>query len=116
MREYSGRCHELANGFDDFGNGFIVLEPNPRLIRLYLYPVINCRGKGVGDKLKMNRGRIVITECNQQAHLDYRANIDVGYPNTVTRHYKKKFVLEFLNAIYEEIQTPGDRAALNRIH
>jgi len=57
--------------------------------------------------LKMNRGRIVITERNQQTHLDYRANIDVGYPNTVTRHYKKKFVLEFLNAIYEEIQPPG---------
>jgi hypothetical protein len=66
--------------------------------------------------VKMNRGRIVITERNQQAHLDYRANIDIGYPNTVTRHYKKKFVLEFLNAIYEEIQTPGDRAVLNRIH
>jgi len=52
--------------------------------------------------LKMNQGRIVITEHKQQAHLDYRAIIDVGYPNAFTRGYKKKFVLEFLRAIYDE--------------
>ncbi len=52
--------------------------------------------------LKTNKGRIEITEYNQQAHLDYRAIIDVGYPSAFTRGYKKQFVSEFLRAIYEE--------------
>lgn len=52
--------------------------------------------------LKTNEGRIVITEHEQQAHIDYRANIDVGYPNAFTRGYKKKFVSEFLAAIYDQ--------------
>ena len=52
--------------------------------------------------LKMNQGRIVITEHKQQAHIDYRAIIDVGYPNAFTRGYKKKFISEFLEAIYDQ--------------
>jgi uncharacterized membrane protein len=52
--------------------------------------------------LKKNQGRIEITEHKQQAHIDYRAIIDVGYPNAFTRGYKKKFVSEFLEAIYDQ--------------
>ena len=52
--------------------------------------------------LKKNRGRIAITEHQHEAHIDYRAIIDVGYPNAVTRSYRKKFVMEFLRAIYEK--------------
>ena len=52
--------------------------------------------------LKKNQGRIEITEHQQQAHIDYRAIIDVGYPNAFTRGYKKKFVSEFLEAIYDQ--------------
>jgi hypothetical protein len=53
--------------------------------------------------LKMNQGRIVITEHEQQAHIDYRAVIDVGFPDALTRSYKKKFVVEFLSAIYNRM-------------
>ena len=63
--------------------------------------------------LKMNRGSIVITERNQQTLLDYRAIIDVGYPNTFTRGYKKKFVLEFLRAIDKETVKIGAKGSLS---
>ena len=54
----------------------------------------------------MNRGRVVITEYEQEAHVDYRANIDVGYANVFTRDYKEKFVKEFLMAIYNATRSP----------
>ena len=61
--------------------------------------------------LKTNEGRITITEQEQQAHIDYRANIDVGYPNAFTRGYKKKFVSEFLAAIDDQIRDQNRPAA-----
>ena len=63
--------------------------------------------------LKSNQGRIVISEYEQQAHIDYRAIIDVGYPNAFTRGYKKQFVLEFLGAIYDQTRDSGQLANLN---
>jgi len=63
--------------------------------------------------LKLNQGRIEITEHEQQAHIDYRAIIDVGYPNAFTRGYKKQFVLEFLGAIYDQTRDLSQRANLN---
>ncbi len=63
--------------------------------------------------LNMNQGRIVITEHEQQAHIDYRAVIDVGYPNVVTRSYKKQFVMEFLGAIYDQTRNSHQLANLN---
>jgi uncharacterized membrane protein len=57
--------------------------------------------------LKMNQGRIVIAEHEQQAHIDYRAVIDVGFPNAVTRSYKKQFVSEFLSAIHYRTNNGG---------
>lgn len=51
--------------------------------------------------LKMNRGRIAITGQARQTYIDYEAVIDVGYPDTVTRNYKKRFVSEFLGAIHD---------------
>ena len=57
--------------------------------------------------LKMNQGRIVITEHAQQAHIDYLAIIDVGFPNAVTRSYKKKFVSEFLSAVHYRTNNSG---------
>jgi len=63
--------------------------------------------------LKSNQGRIVITENEQQAHIDYRAIIDVGYPNAFTRGYKKQFVMEFLEAIYDQTRSSNQLARLN---
>jgi len=63
--------------------------------------------------LKSNQGRIVITEREQQAHIDYRAIIDVGYPNAFTRGYKKQFVMEFLEAIYDKTRSSNQLANLN---
>lgn len=57
--------------------------------------------------LIMNRGRVVIVEYEQQAYIDYRANIDVGYANVFTREYKEEFVREFLMAIYSATRASG---------
>jgi len=57
--------------------------------------------------LIMNRGRVVIVEYEQQAYIDYRANIDVGYANIFTRNYKEEFVREFLMAIYNATRASG---------
>lgn len=63
--------------------------------------------------LKLNQGRIEISEHKQQAYIDYRAIIDVGYPNVFTRGYKKKFVLEFIGAIYDQTRVTNQMANLN---
>jgi hypothetical protein len=57
--------------------------------------------------LKMNQGRIAITEHAHQAHIDYQAIIDVGYSNAVTRSYKKQFISEFLGAIHDRTKNSG---------
>jgi hypothetical protein len=65
--------------------------------------------------LKMNQGRITITGHERQARIDYLAIIDVGFPNAVTRSYKKKFVSEFLGAIQHRTndgsQSPDETSA-----
>jgi hypothetical protein len=55
----------------------------------------------IDGSLKANRGRIVLTSRDGKAHVDYQAAIDVGLPEAVSRHHKKKFVAEFLGAVYE---------------
>jgi hypothetical protein len=57
--------------------------------------------------LKMNQGRITITGHERQARIDYLAIIDVGFPNAVTRSYKKQFVSEFLGAIHHRTNNGG---------
>jgi len=64
--------------------------------------------------LMLNQGRIVITGHEQQAHIDYRAIIDVGYPNAFTRAYKKQFVMEFLGAIYDQTRGSNQMANLSQ--
>ena len=59
----------------------------------------------IEGSLNMNRGRITIVEYEGQAHVDYRAILDVGYPNAFTRGYKEQFVTEFLVAIYNRLNS-----------
>lgn len=59
--------------------------------------------KQTEGSLDMNRGRITIAEYEGQAHVDYRAILDVGYPDAFTRGYKEQFVTEFLAAIYNRL-------------
>ena len=55
--------------------------------------------------LNINRGKIAITEYEGQAHVDYRAILDVGYPDVFTRGYKEQFITEFLIAIYDRLNS-----------
>ena len=59
----------------------------------------------VDGSLNINRGRIAIAEYEGQAHVDYRAILDVGYPDAFTRGYKEQFVTEFLIAIYNRLNS-----------
>jgi len=59
--------------------------------------------KQTEGSLNMNRGSITIAEHEGQAHVDYRAILDVGYPDAFTRGYKEQFVTEFLVAIYNRL-------------
>ena len=68
--------------------------------------------------LKFNRGTVTIAEHGGQAHVDYRAILDVGYPDAFTRGYKERFVTEFLVAIYNRLNSkkslPESTAARNQ--
>jgi hypothetical protein len=59
----------------------------------------------VDGSLKANRGRIVFSTRSGAAHIDYRAVIDVGFPDAFTRPYKQRFVSEFLGAVYQQART-----------
>jgi hypothetical protein len=59
----------------------------------------------VDGSLNINRGTIAIAEYEGQAHVDYRAILDVGYPDAFTRGYKEQFVTEFLIAIYNRLNS-----------
>lgn len=52
--------------------------------------------------LKANHGRIAFASRGSDAHIDYRAVIDVGVPEPLSRPYKKRFVSEFLDAVYSQ--------------
>ena len=52
--------------------------------------------------LKMNQGEIFIVTCGERVNIEYRAILDIGLPDALTRRYKKKFVSEFLNAAYDQ--------------
>ena len=54
----------------------------------------------IEGSLKANHGRIAFASRGANAHIDYRAIIDVGYPEPLTRPYKKRFVSEFMQAVY----------------
>ena len=62
-----------------------------------------------GD-LDANEGRVSFSSKGDQAHIHYRAIINVGVPAMLARPYKKKFVCEFLNAIQEQVTTNPDPA------
>jgi uncharacterized membrane protein len=59
----------------------------------------------VEGSLKANRGRIAFTSRSGAAQIDYRAVIDVGFPDAFTRPYKERFVSEFLGAVYHEARS-----------
>ena len=52
--------------------------------------------------LKMNQGEISIVTCGERVNIEYRAILDIGLPDALTRRYKKKFISEFLNAAYDQ--------------
>ncbi len=52
----------------------------------------------VEGTLKANHGSITFTSENGAVHVDYRAAMDIGLPESLTRSYKAKFVSEFLTA------------------
>lgn len=64
----------------------------------------------IEGSLNMNRGRIVITEHENQAQVDYWAILDLGYPDVFTRGYKEQFVTEFLVAIFNRLNSKNQLA------
>jgi hypothetical protein len=66
----------------------------------------------VEGTLKANRGRIAFSTRSGAAHIDYRAVIDVGFPDAFTRPYKERFVSEFLGAVYHEARTSSATTAI----
>ncbi len=64
----------------------------------------------IEGSLNMNRGRIVIAEHENQAQVDYRAILDLGYPDVFTRGYKEQFVTEFLVAIFNRLDSKNQLA------
>ncbi len=62
--------------------------------------------------LKANHGRISFTSSGGAVHIDYRAAIDIGLPESWTQSYKEKFIREFLTAACERAQTATPPATL----
>jgi hypothetical protein len=60
----------------------------------------------IEGSLQANRGEIVLGVSDAKAQIDYRAVMDVGLPDVLTRPYKKRFVAEFLGAVYERATAP----------
>ncbi len=66
----------------------------------------------IEGSLKANRGEIRFTTLDGRAHIVYRAVIDVGLPDAWTRHYKQKFVAEFLGAVADRATASSTTRAL----
>ena len=56
----------------------------------------------IDGSLELNRGHIAFDARAGHVHIDYQASIGVGVPDAWTRHYKRRFVSEFLNAVYQQ--------------
>lgn len=57
----------------------------------------------IEGNLKTNQGQLSLKSREGQVTIDYRASINVGLPNAWTRRYRKKFVVEFIGAVYDRI-------------
>jgi len=58
--------------------------------------------------LQINQGQLSFVSGREQVRIDYRATINVGLPDVLTRHYREMFVLEFLGAVYDQVtETPS---------
>ena len=57
----------------------------------------------LAGSLQSNQGQLSFFSAGGQVRIDYRASIDLGLPDALTRHYRKKFVLEFIGAIYDRV-------------
>ena len=68
--------------------------------------------KQLAGSLKANDGEISFHAVDDEVRIDYRASIDVGFPDLWTRSYKKQFIAEFLTAAGDLAQSAGTRAAL----
>ena len=66
----------------------------------------------LAGSLKANDGEISFHAVDDGVRIDYRASIDVGFPDLWTRSYKKQFIAEFLTAAGDLAQSDGTRAAL----
>jgi len=62
--------------------------------------------------LEANHGRISLTSADSHVHIDYRAAIDIGLPESWTQSYKEKFIREFLSAAYHQAETSSSTPAL----
>ena len=65
----------------------------------------------IEGSLGANHGQVTFSTRQRHAHVEYRAAIDVGLPEPLTRPYKKKFVEEFLSAVNDRAATLGLRVA-----
>lgn len=68
--------------------------------------------KQVDGTLKANHGCIRFALEAGAVAIDYRAAIDIGLPERLTRSYKVKFVTEFLTAVREKAKSLDRTATL----
>lgn len=66
----------------------------------------------VEGNLKMNQGEISIITCGERVDIEYRAILDIGLPDAWTRTYKKEFVSDFLNAVYDQAKISAPTTVL----
>ena len=61
----------------------------------------------VEGNLQINEGFLFLLSRGKQTYIEYQATIDVGLPDALTRHYRKRFVTEFLDAVYDQALATG---------
>lgn len=61
--------------------------------------------KQIEGTLKANHGRIEFKADCKQVQIDYRAAMDIGLPESVTRSFKQRFVNDFLSAVYHKAES-----------
>lgn len=71
----------------------------------------------IDGSLKKNSGTISLHAEGQTVRLEYAAVIDVGLPNAWIRHYKRKFVSQFLVAVDKRAvaSESGEQYASNQV-
>jgi uncharacterized membrane protein len=68
--------------------------------------------KQLEGSLKANDGQISFEAAGDNVRVDYRAAIDVGLPDALTRSYKKQFITEFLTAASHQAESADSQTTL----